>query len=202
MIEEGYQSAETLRRRIDACREWLDEPRAHRAGRPRRIQGRPGDRPGRDQGAASWPVPTTPTTSASSRPSPANAIDEVFIGSCMTNIGHFRAAGRILDKARAWPRPRSGSRRRPRWTRPSSCAKAITRSSIGFGGPDRDARLLAVHGQPGPGRRRDDGHFHLDPEFRPPAGRQHPRLSRLVGAGRPGRAQGAASLRSRSTWPS
>ncbi|HPA88260.1 MAG TPA: aconitase family protein, partial [Quisquiliibacterium sp.] len=24
-------------------------------------------------------------------------IDEVFIGSCMTNIGHFRAAGRILD---------------------------------------------------------------------------------------------------------
>ncbi|MDI6747229.1 MAG: hypothetical protein QMD17_08795, partial [Rhodocyclaceae bacterium] len=24
-------------------------------------------------------------------------IDEVFIGSCMTNIGHFRAAGKILD---------------------------------------------------------------------------------------------------------
>ncbi|MEF1213996.1 aconitase family protein, partial [Vibrio alginolyticus] len=26
------------------------------------------------------------------------AIDEVFIGSCMTNIGHFRAAGKLLDK--------------------------------------------------------------------------------------------------------
>jgi aconitate hydratase 2/2-methylisocitrate dehydratase len=26
-------------------------------------------------------------------------IDEVFIGSCMTNIGHFRAAGRVLDGA-------------------------------------------------------------------------------------------------------
>jgi len=25
-------------------------------------------------------------------------IDEVFIGSCMTNIGHFRAAGKLLDK--------------------------------------------------------------------------------------------------------
>ena len=24
-------------------------------------------------------------------------IDEVFIGSCMTNIGHFRAAGRVLE---------------------------------------------------------------------------------------------------------
>jgi aconitate hydratase 2/2-methylisocitrate dehydratase len=26
-----------------------------------------------------------------------NKIDEVFIGSCMTNIGHFRAAGKVLD---------------------------------------------------------------------------------------------------------
>jgi aconitate hydratase 2/2-methylisocitrate dehydratase len=25
-------------------------------------------------------------------------IDEVFIGSCMTNIGHFRAAGKVLEK--------------------------------------------------------------------------------------------------------
>merc|ERR1711881_543635 len=25
-------------------------------------------------------------------------IDEVFLGSCMTNIGHFRAAGKVLDK--------------------------------------------------------------------------------------------------------
>ncbi|MDF3031052.1 MAG: acnB [Moraxellaceae bacterium] len=27
-------------------------------------------------------------------------IDEVFIGSCMTNIGHFRAAGKLLDKVK------------------------------------------------------------------------------------------------------
>ncbi|MEC8144992.1 MAG: aconitase family protein, partial [Pseudomonadota bacterium] len=26
-------------------------------------------------------------------------VDEIFIGSCMTNIGHFRAAGKLLDKA-------------------------------------------------------------------------------------------------------
>jgi Aconitase B len=28
-----------------------------------------------------------------------NKIDEVFIGSCMTNIGHFRAAGKMLQKS-------------------------------------------------------------------------------------------------------
>lgn len=33
-----------------------------------------------------------------SLPSPQNTkIDEVFIGSCMTNIGHFRAAGKVLQ---------------------------------------------------------------------------------------------------------
>ena len=30
-------------------------------------------------------------------------IDEVFIGSCMTNIGHFRAAGKLLDKVTELP---------------------------------------------------------------------------------------------------
>ncbi len=27
-----------------------------------------------------------------------NVVDETFIGSCMTNIGHFRAAGKLLEK--------------------------------------------------------------------------------------------------------
>ena len=31
------------------------------------------------------------------------AIDEVFIGSCMTNIGHYRAAGKVLEDASAVP---------------------------------------------------------------------------------------------------
>ena len=30
-------------------------------------------------------------------------VDEVFIGSCMTNIGHFRAAGKLLDSRPAKP---------------------------------------------------------------------------------------------------
>merc|ERR1711935_1248850 len=32
-------------------------------------------------------------------------IDEVFIGSCMTNIGHFRAAGKLLEKNQGTPLP-------------------------------------------------------------------------------------------------
>ena len=32
-----------------------------------------------------------------------NKIDEVFIGSCMTNIGHFRAAARMLSEAKSIP---------------------------------------------------------------------------------------------------
>jgi hypothetical protein len=46
-----------------------------------------------------WPAPTTRTTSSRCRRSPATRIDEVFIGSCMTNIGHFRAAGKLLQAA-------------------------------------------------------------------------------------------------------
>ena len=41
-------------------------------------------------------------------------VDEIFIGSCMTNIGHFRAAGKLLDKAGSVDHV-SGSARRRAW---------------------------------------------------------------------------------------
>jgi aconitase B len=43
-------------------------------------------------------------------------IDEVFIGSCMTNIGHFRAAAKVLE-GRPTSRRVCGLPRRPRWMR-------------------------------------------------------------------------------------
>jgi aconitate hydratase 2/2-methylisocitrate dehydratase len=43
-------------------------------------------------------------------------IDEVFIGSCMTNIGHFRAAGKLLEQVKGQLPTRLWLRRRPRWT--------------------------------------------------------------------------------------
>ena len=45
----------------------------------------------------SLPARTTLTTSGLSRRWPDARVDEVFIGSCMTNIGHFRAAGQVLS---------------------------------------------------------------------------------------------------------
>ncbi len=50
-----------------------------------------------DHRADRAPARTTRTTSRCCPKSPATKIDEVFIGSCMTNIGHFRAAGKVLD---------------------------------------------------------------------------------------------------------
>ena len=77
-------------------------------------------------------------------------IDEVFIGSCMTNIGHFRAAGKVAGKSRQFADPFVGS-----------AADQNGSRSIGGGGLLRyfrqgrrqngNAGLFAVHGQSGAG---------------------------------------------------
>ena len=109
MIEEGYQSAETLRKRIAACREWLKNPvlikRDARAEYRAVLEV--------DQAAITEPLVACPNDPDDVRPLSTIAgdpVQEVFIGSCMTNIGQFRAAGRILDKAgippaRVWITP-------------------------------------------------------------------------------------------------
>merc|ERR1712027_230590 len=43
-------------------------------------------------------LPNDPDASALLSEYAGQSIDEVFIGSCMTNIGHFRAAGKLLEK--------------------------------------------------------------------------------------------------------
>jgi len=98
MIEEGYQNAETLRRRIDACRKWLERPvllkRDEHAEYKAILE--------IDLAEIKEPLVACPNDPDDVKPLSKIANDpvqEVFIGSCMTNIGHFRAAGRILDKA-------------------------------------------------------------------------------------------------------
>lgn len=64
------------------------------------------------------PVRRTITSDARLLSDVANSkIDEVFIGSCMTNISHFRAAGSCWISTRASYRPVCGWRRQPRWMR-------------------------------------------------------------------------------------
>ncbi|MCX6569931.1 MAG: bifunctional aconitate hydratase 2/2-methylisocitrate dehydratase [Candidatus Aminicenantes bacterium] len=109
MIEEGYESADTLRKRIAACREWLKNPvllkRDAHAEYKAVLE--------IDLAAITEPLVACPNDPDDVRPLSAIAgdpVQEVFIGSCMTNIGQFRAAGRILDKAgvppaRVWITP-------------------------------------------------------------------------------------------------
>ncbi|NPA57908.1 MAG: bifunctional aconitate hydratase 2/2-methylisocitrate dehydratase [Aquificae bacterium] len=100
MIEAGYQDARTLQRRIDKMKAWLDNPQLLEADENAEyaavieidlseikepILACPNDPDD---------VATLSEVLADER-RPKN-IDEVFVGSCMTNIGHFRAVGEIL----------------------------------------------------------------------------------------------------------
>jgi aconitate hydratase 2/2-methylisocitrate dehydratase len=102
MIEEGYQSAETLRRRVEACRKWLEKPvlleRDGHAAYKAVLE--------IDLAEIREPLLACPNDPDDVKPLSKVAgdpVQEVFIGSCMTNIGHFRAAARILDKAGVLP---------------------------------------------------------------------------------------------------
>ena len=81
------------------------------AGQPATARSRPGcrirrghrDRPGRHQGAHPL-LPERPGRRQAAVSEVAGTkIDEVFIGSCMTNIGHFRAAAKLLGGQRDIP---------------------------------------------------------------------------------------------------
>ncbi|MEG2828725.1 MAG: aconitase family protein, partial [Edwardsiella sp. (in: enterobacteria)] len=96
MIAEGYGDRRTLERRIRAMEKWLDDPQLLEAD---------GDAEYAavieiDLDAIKEPILCAPNDPDDARllSQVAGAkIDEVFIGSCMTNIGHFRAAGKLLD---------------------------------------------------------------------------------------------------------
>jgi aconitate hydratase 2/2-methylisocitrate dehydratase len=98
MIANGYQDARTLRRRIEAMQTWLNAPELLE--------------PDADAEYAyvleidldeiKEPLVACPNDPDDIKPLSAvvgDRIDEVFIGSCMTNIGHYRAAAKVLDDA-------------------------------------------------------------------------------------------------------
>merc|ERR1711934_215730 len=97
MIAEGYGDARTLERRIASMENWLAAPSLLEA----------------DSNAEYAAIVdinlndiTEPIVCCPNDPDDAKLlsevagqkIDEVFIGSCMTNIGHFRAAGKLIEK--------------------------------------------------------------------------------------------------------
>ncbi len=114
MIEVGYENKATLARRAEKMREWLKNPTLLRADKDAKyayiidinlnnikepILACPNDPDD---------VATLSEILADDK-RPKN-IDEVFVGSCMTNIGHYRALGEILKdkgilKTRLWVVP-------------------------------------------------------------------------------------------------
>ena len=101
MIEHGYRDPDTLRRRIDAAEAWLAAPsllkRDASAEYAAVVE--------IDLSEIREPLLACPNDPDDVKPLSevaGDTIDEAFIGSCMVNIGHFRAAGKIFDKA-AYP---------------------------------------------------------------------------------------------------
>ncbi|NKC15286.1 MAG: bifunctional aconitate hydratase 2/2-methylisocitrate dehydratase [Gammaproteobacteria bacterium] len=98
MIANEYGDARTLERRARAMEEWLENPQLLRADADAEyaqvIE--------INMSEIKEPLLACPNDPDDVKPLSAvagTAIDEVFIGSCMTNIGHFRAAGKLLQAA-------------------------------------------------------------------------------------------------------
>ena len=112
MIKQDYNDKKTIARRIGKMQEWLTNPNLMCADRNAQysevIEINLND--------IKEPIlcaPNDPDKAVLLSEVTGNKIDEVFIGSCMTNIGHFRAAGKLLGynidnqslKSKLWMAP-------------------------------------------------------------------------------------------------
>jgi len=99
MIGEGYGDPRTLERRAQAMEAWLANPELLSADADAEYA----EIIEIDLADVKEPVlcaPNDPDDARLLSTVQGEKIDEVFIGSCMTNIGHFRAAGKLLDKVK------------------------------------------------------------------------------------------------------
>ncbi|GAA3893966.1 bifunctional aconitate hydratase 2/2-methylisocitrate dehydratase [Halomonas cibimaris] len=97
MLAQGYGDARTIERRIKGMQAWLDDPSLLRADADAEYA----EVIEIDLDQLTEPVlcaPNDPDDARLLSEVAGETIDEVFIGSCMTNIGHFRAAGKLLEK--------------------------------------------------------------------------------------------------------
>jgi aconitate hydratase 2/2-methylisocitrate dehydratase len=94
MIEEGYQHPDTLRKRIEAVQEWLKDPQLVKADANAEYAAVIEI----DLAEITEPIlacPNDPDDVKLLSDVQGTPIQDVFLGSCMTNIGHFRAAAEI-----------------------------------------------------------------------------------------------------------
>jgi len=98
MIDNGYQDIRTLERRVRAMEEWLKNPSLMRADENAEYA----EVIEINMSEITEPLLACPNDPDDVKPLSEVAgrkIDEVFIGSCMTNVGHFRAAAKLLESA-------------------------------------------------------------------------------------------------------
>jgi aconitate hydratase 2/2-methylisocitrate dehydratase len=97
MIAGGYGDQRTLERRARKMEEWLAKPELLEADKDAEYAAIIEI----DLNELKEPVVCAPNDPDDARllsEVAGDKVDEVFIGSCMTNIGHYRAAGKLLDK--------------------------------------------------------------------------------------------------------
>ena len=102
MIATGYSDVRTIKRRIAAMENWLADPQLLKADADAEYAAVIEI----DLADVHEPIvacPNDPDDVKTLSDVAGAVIDEVFIGSCMTNIGHFRAASKLLENKRDIP---------------------------------------------------------------------------------------------------
>lgn len=98
MISEGYGDVRTLERRVRKMEDWIANPYLMEADADAEYAAIIEI----DLADIMEPIvccPNDPDDAKLLSEVSGDNVDEIFIGSCMTNIGHFRAAGKLLDEA-------------------------------------------------------------------------------------------------------
>jgi len=96
MVANDYEDKRTLQRRIDAMEAWLQDPQLIEPDADAEYA----EIIEIDLNEIKEPIlacPNDPDDVKTLSDVANTKIDEVFLGSCMTNIGHYRAAGKVLD---------------------------------------------------------------------------------------------------------
>jgi aconitate hydratase 2/2-methylisocitrate dehydratase len=109
LIAQGYEDKRTLERRIQSMQDWLKKPELLEPDEDAQYASIIEI----DLNEITEPLiacPNDPDNIKTLSEIQNNKIDEVFIGSCMTNIGHYRAAGKVLENqgaisTRLWVAP-------------------------------------------------------------------------------------------------
>jgi aconitate hydratase 2/2-methylisocitrate dehydratase len=102
MLAMGYGDERAVQRRINAMQSWLDNPSLLQPDADAEYV----EIIEIDLNEITEPLLACPNDPDNIKPLSAVAgckVDEVFIGSCMTNIGHYRAAGKVLENSGAVP---------------------------------------------------------------------------------------------------